>query len=634
MQRNFFSCVPLLALLLSSQVPLFPQGKATSEGLYNLFIGRGFKTDYQGLSPSQSEIYPRNIIVTIPAAPGSQSPSTGGSPTPAGSLENVFLIFPQEDVVEVPDPILELAGTLKGSNQPFTVKLVLAANEGNSPLPQSEEFQHPSGISVFAENLDGGENSCVIITRRGFRSRISSGGGGTVAPIWLIKSLKDSCEEQDISTWLPNSASFLYRLGFISEDDSLSLFLGESIPAAGLYLRSMEDAIRVLPDTLEKLSQTDTSSWDVHYSYVSFLSLEFWLDETFFLLCYISAAIIVLLRICFSTLGNSDKKTAIIKDLSKSWYLILVLLAFTAGILELSQHIPLLQSRLAAATLGQRLVTVMAATLLLFMLFSRFKIFISFGSASRIMLLMAACNIFIFCAMDISFLFLFFFEYLACLLARRTKGRLAIVATMILMATPFIPHAVNIFLSSNPRSLARFARPGPVGNLFTALIIFPFQVQFLRLLMQMDFFSQKKRRFVLIRLLSAILFISASVFSFAMFYFLILRTLAYPGLYSMMKRIPTMTLPEIPRFSADADHDYIQAVYSSDDFMEYKFISLTVRAEEGCQLLRYDVSLETESGIPLNDCNYSYSLSGRHKAYIAVPDNPSTDLSIVFTCSQ
>ncbi|MBQ3799595.1 MAG: hypothetical protein II837_04790, partial [Treponema sp.] len=72
----------------------------------------------------------------------------------------------------------------------------------------------------------------------------------------------------------------------------------------------------------------------------------------------------------------------------------------------------------------------------------------------------------------------------------------------------------------------------------------------------------------------------------------------------------------------------------ADGFMEYNFVTMTIRSGGTSRILRYDVTLETESGIPLNDCNYGYSLSGRHKAYIAIPDKPSSDISIVFTSEK
>ncbi|MBP5463713.1 MAG: hypothetical protein J6Y13_00790, partial [Treponema sp.] len=396
-----------------------------------------------------------------------------------------------------------------------------------------------------------------------------------------------------------------------------------------------EDFGTPLQTVLQKLANANTGSWDSHYSFVSILSLEFWLDETFFLLCYIAAAFVVLLRLCFSTVRQTERNKAIVTDLSQSWYLIIVLLAFTVGILQLSQKIPGLNSPFIAATLGERLAIVIAASLLFFKVLSKLKIIISSESVSRIMLFMAACNIFIFCAQDISFLFLVLFEYVTCLLARRAKRKLPIIVSLILMFIPFIPHAVNILMSANPWALARLSNPGIAGNLITALIIFPFQLQFLRLMMQMEFFVRRKKSFVLVRLLSMLLFIGACVCLFAFSYFLIIRTMLFANLPRRDEQQP-MIRPEMlrPSFSEEGDEDYIRVSYSTDDFMEFKFTNVIVAPAEGVSVLRYDICLETESGIPLNDCNYGYSLSGRHKAYIEIPDNPSSALDIVFTCEK
>ena len=199
LQRIFFWLLPPLALLPPSAGAAFPQDAATSRELHALCTGRGFQTDYQGLSPSQSDIYPRNIIVTIP--PAEAAPGTEAASRPR--LECVFLTFPQGEIAGRRDDFLSFADSLTLSGLPFTVKILLAANEGGPPLPPpGEGFEHPTGIRVFAEGLNGGEGSCAIVSRTGLRNQISSGGGGTVAPIWLVKSLREACEETGSSVWL------------------------------------------------------------------------------------------------------------------------------------------------------------------------------------------------------------------------------------------------------------------------------------------------------------------------------------------------------------------------------------------------------------------------------------------------
>ena len=136
-QRIFFRFLPLVVLLLAPSA--FPQSAGTSVELYTLFIGRGYKTDYQGLSPSQSEIFPRNILISIPAA-GQAAATDMADSLPAGKdgglqvspkekrLENVTLIFQQRDVAESKERFLGFAEELAGAALPFRVTLLLAAN--------------------------------------------------------------------------------------------------------------------------------------------------------------------------------------------------------------------------------------------------------------------------------------------------------------------------------------------------------------------------------------------------------------------------------------------------------------------------------------------------------------------------
>lgn len=638
MQRKLQRKIIKLNLLILAFYTIFislsySQELSLDESLYNTLIETEFKPSYQSLSSSEQSIYPQNILLYLPKNTVSQNTS---SISKTKKLETLLITFTQEDIKSDTQGFLTFLRTLEAKELPLDILITLTANDniGKILFPHSENH-HPSGTEAIASYITNTENTCAIAIIKGENNRIVSGGSGLTSPLWLVKKIKDSCTENNIKTWLPNSATFLYRLRFTREDERVSPFFDASIPAIGLYTKQIQDSYTVLATVAEKLSVTNISAWDSHYSYISFFGIEFWLNETFYLFFYIIFSFIVLFSACFTGFSSSNKNRALLRDLSRNWYQIVLIITITALSLYFSNKIKFLHFPLAIINLGVELVFVMLISLIIFTIQSGLKILVAYEACSRLVLFSSIINIFIFTCIDISFLFLFSFEYIACYIAKNAKTKPSIIFSLILMILPFIPQTANILFAAAPRTLKRITDIDILGTLLISVALFPFQIQFFRLLILMDIFGNRKKNTIILKIIRIIVFIASSVAAFIGLYLAILSSIIYIGISKNLFLIPRKPIATQKSFIQDNSKDFVELSFSQSDFAEYAFNSLLISNEtkdsHSCKILRYDIKIETESGVPLNDCNYPYSLLGRHKAYIELPDYPAAPVSIVFT---
>ena len=628
LQRLFF--IVLLALL-SNILSAENDDHNLSAFLSDAFNNKGFPTEYQGLVPSDPAKFPQNIIINI------QPQEDKEEVAPARDVETVIFAFTQEYAEADMEGFSAFVQTLRDLKLPYTLQILLSANDVNRKLPRDELSIHPTGTAVFANAIStASETSCALVLEEaeGSTHAIRPGGAGDVSPLWLVRTIKNACNAHRLVSQLPNSVAFLYRLGFVNENARVSSFLAQSIPAAGLTIGHTEADYAVLCTIASGLAEVNSSIWDRHYSYVHipFVELEFWLNETYFAFCYLIFAGIILFQLCFTRFSPNQKDAAVFKDMARVWYLIPLLVIFTTAILHATQ-IFFSSVRRPSLLLGYKLIATFLATLLLLVFQSLINFKLSNQANNFTLLLVCRLNIFIFCAIDLSFLFLFFFEYIICYLTKDFKKTIALIGVFLLMLLPFLPAATNIMLYSGPFSLFKFARSSLAGNFFISCIIFPFQLQFQRLLMSLDISNKQRRRSLIRRFAYSILFVAISIAAFSLFYFFLANKLLTTSIQNMLSIHPT--IPERRQnFESDSGHEYISISLSEETFMEFKLHHVMVKSDETVKILRYNITIEAPAAVPCYDCNYNYTISGKNKAYLLLPDNPDGDLAIVYSSEQ
>ncbi len=620
-----------LAETAVSEKDVQSQSYSDSE-LFDLCKTASLDPRYQGLTQTDFSIYPQNIIFTIPKSNVSQIP-------PVCSLTNITFAFTQEFVQSDTKAFLDFVQKLKKADLPLSVTVLLAANDEKHFLLEDMPLIHNTGTSVYAKTLNKTESTAVIVVRQRMlkttQNSIIPGGAGDVSPLWLVRSLKIACSQNLLDSHLPNSAAFLYRMHLMNEDERVSCFLEEGIPAVGLHAANVKDGYSILLTAAENLLTTSTSKWDRHYSciYIPVLDFEIWLNETFFCLCYFLLSLIILFYLCFSTFTFKAKNIAAVKDVFRSWYYILILIAFTTASLYFSQKISDRLFSLPILIFGQKFIITFCATILLFLIQGYLNILFSYNLSSALLVFSATANIFIFTGIDLTFLFLFIFEYFICNLASKTKTRLSAIFYLFLMFLPFIPYAINILMSSNPMLLFKISRLSLLKNMLISFIIFPFQIQFLRLLILFEFFGERRQHGFFRRFVYSLiyLFISTAAFSLLL---LLCVTFVFKESFSFFNLFQNHAADRVPAARMkidDSTDDDIQISCKNSQFMEYTLSELALQKSADCKVLRYDISISCEKEIPVYDCNYDYSFENKNKVLIHIPDNPRSTVNIVFT---
>lgn len=633
-------------------MPLSGDGVQSGKNIYAALKNAGFSPEFQGLSPTDAALFPQNITVRIP-----------GTEERARTL--VFA-FTQEFAEADIDAIIRFLHAVESEHVSFPVLVLLSANDSTAGLPADSMHIHPSGTETFSQ-AEAAENTCAIVIEEALPGSpegthpLIPGGGKDVSPLWLVQAMQSAAEAGGHKAVIPKTVAFLYRLGLSDEKARVSAFLAQEIPAAGILLGHTEQDFGILLRTARVLDQMRGAAvWDRHYSHISvpLLGYEFWVNEAFFATCYLLFAAAVLFMLCFLSFRDSTRNKAILADLARTWYLIPLLIAATTAALTVSQRFLLRVPQLAAdpvLLLGAKLLAIFTLSLLLFILEVRFNFKVSFHAAGYCLLFVAAANIFVFCSIDLTLLFIFVLEYAACLLAQRAKRMSTVMFTLALLFIPFIAPAANIVLSTNRQSLHDFAACTVAGNALAACMLYPLQMQWKRLLIISDIFDPSRPFASRRKLLHGISFILLSLAALIALYLAASGFIALTGLSAgkflpqgrfILQKAAAAVGKVLPGDEGGQDADsggtVIQAAeplrtavtVSSEPFSELLIRRISIRCPESSAVQRLEVSVENPGGVPLYDCNYDYRFGGKDRVFFCLPDKPAGQVDIVYSCGR
>ena len=610
-KQKFFSIFRLLIAVALIYPCLSIYAESYSSIIFEKLRNNGFYVEYQGLTPSEPRIFPQNVIIhTV---------------THTDNAEEVILSFTQEHISKCENQFIDFMNDIKTMNLSFSLTILLSAcDEGI--FYSKEDLFHPHGTQVFTSSLTDSSVRCSVVVQEKDSSihNIIAGGNGDVSPLWLVKLLKESCTTNEESFFIPNSASFLYRLHLIDNNHRVSAFLNQSIPTAGITVGYSEGDFKILTNMLlllqSKMEQSLTAyTWDRHYSYIYIpvINLELWINETFFVFSFMLLSTFILFFICFSSFSKTQKNIAILKDLLRTWYLIPIFIILTALCLQYTQQFFTSITDSPVFLAGLKTIATFLIFNIIFLLQITLSLRVSYNVNKYTIILISAINIFIFCSIDISFMFLFLVEFLICFIACRTSGIISIFITFLLMLLPFVPSAINLLSASNYQALIKFSAPKLTGNMLIACIIFPFEIQWQRLLIVL-----RKRFKTFIPIVITLLFL-VCIFIGVFFY----------GINSISP-LSEKTERSDPVFSIKDEDNFVLISTDREDFLDFNINTLTIKASEDVSVIRYNIIIEAEDTVPLYECNYEYEVITREKIFIKTPDLPEYDVSIVYTCDK
>lgn len=607
MQKFFlFSILLIQALAFST----YSYAENYSDTLFTALKNKDYSVERQGLTPSDASNFPQNIILRKTFKKDVDT--------------EIIFSFTQEYVSRCEEDFFQFLDDISQMPLNYNVTILLSAGD-ESNFFTIADFLHPHGTWIFTSGLTETNVKCAVIVQEKDSNvhEIISGGNGEVSPLWLIKDLKEACTKNNENFFIPNSVAFLYRLRLIDNNQKVSAFLTQSIPAAGITVSYKPSDFKILKTFLllqsEKMEQNTTPTWDRHYSYIHIpiLNLELWINETFFVFCFILFSFFIIFFISFSSFSRTQKNIAILKDLFRTWYMIPFLIIATTFVLQQTQQFFLSITDNPILLIGYKIISSFIIFNILFILQIRFSFNVSYNVSKYAIIIIAAANIFLFCGIDLSFLFLFFFEFCVCYIACKTSTIFSIFISFILMLSPFVPSSLNFISASNYQALLRFASPGWSGNFLIACIIFPFEIQWQRLLIIL-----KRRMKHFIPAVICLLIIDC-VFIYMFFSGILIHSFFSERIQNPINRSLN--------FEVHDEENYIDLSATNEDFLDFNIHRLTLKAKENVTVIRYDISIESDDIIPLYECNYEYVVLGKNKIFVQIPDYPQSDVTLIYS---
>ncbi len=581
-----------------------------SHAFLKLLITNDIACEKQPLTSFESENFPFNITARIN--------SSAENSIAISERNNLIISFTQDFALKNSSAIVDFIKCIEQKKLPYDVELLFSVND-YSTLPSEIERYNPGGTAFFVSNHVNSDSSFAIIVEEDYSPSIELiSGSSDIAPLWLVKSVKEACLEYSSRKLISSSFFVFYRNGYFRENKRVSAFLEEHIPALSITSDGSQETFDILLCAADKLVSARSDDWERHYDFFTVARKTFCLNEKVFSTVYVLLAFIIFSILCFLTFRGSNKFRIRIKAVLRIWFIIPEFIILNFSFFYLSSFI------FSLTPLSPQIIIPLEFLISIFLpvFLINFQMQHSVKkytfAVGIIMLLSGIINVFIFANFDISLIILFFIEYLILLVSVYVRNPLLLILILFLQLIPFVPYTIDFLNFATAESINRLLRPSLLKSFILSTIIFPLQLQIIRILFSLLKYS--KKTIVIIKQK-----IQAQTFIFILFtifciIFIFSTTLLFNTSYSS-KKAASHTVMEYP-----AEH----IVYSVKDspFMELTNHKLNINAS--IDVIRYIVKIEQQDSVPLYDSNFAYTLINPHTACFSLPDNPGRNIEIVY----
>lgn len=598
------------------------KGIELSEKVEELLYSEGLYPMRQNLTKTGSNAFPFNIILTFTASETALN-------------DTIIIAFTQEEFIKHNNAVLNFLNRIEKIRRKCNIQILLSCGDKNI-LSGNEETE---GSKVFASSIEESENTAGIFLQFAQNSSeknvVYPGAKGSTSPSYLVRKIQESFAESGITVSIPTLTLPLYRLGFLDGEKRMQSFISEDIPSVLIEFGN-EGSIFGVEKLIENYKDISKEDWDKHYSFVFG---KIFLPEKFYVILFIVISGTALFLIFgFSFIGKDHHIRR--KEFLRHLYLIPVLIAISLASLILAQLIvtstPFLEKTPLLFQWTFKIAFSAIFITAIFVFHERKVGSIKPQIMGYLSVLVAALNIFIFSAIDLSFIFLFLFEYSIIYIFQHTKKRKWILTAMIVCTIPFIPYGQLIVSQNNSIEIKNFVTCTPVMNLLQSIVLFPFQIFYFRFLNAMKILRKHKKlkiRSILFRTsLSTVSLISALSIG-------ILLIFAATKIFqsNIGEKVANFIIfsprskPEIKLTEDEADD--FQIFIQEEQQIGLNNQILRIKSEK--QSLRYTISAIGQNGIPLYDSDFNYDLfEDEKKAVFIIPDNPPNDFTINFISNE
>ena len=265
---------------------------------------------------------------------------------------------------------------------------------------------------------------------------------------------------------------------------------------------------------------------------------------------------------------------------------------------------------------GIKILVAFFITSLLFVIQNRFFL-ISFSEQAFPYLIdiVEIVNICLFSSFDVSFIVLFAMEYVFSYLSRMLRSIVPLLFGIIFMLLPFAPYIFEALRFIDKNNFELIVHCSPQINLLFTMIILPFEFMWLRILVR----KQK----VLIGYAFIHLFVSAFVI------FLLTQAVIFYQKHFIKDKIDENEEITYEIIKSNA-YNVVNAAINESEFLGMYTKHLHLQAKK--DILRYEISVSSQSGSPVFDCAYDFDVKdGAKQASFTLPDNPPLDFLLSYS---
>ena len=610
----------ILHILLLTPVFSAPvRGLSLSLALETLMKKKNFDTVTEPLSVTSQDQFPYNVLVYFPRNKEDDTSSEKKWTQAASDSQRNLLIYAvtQEDAYDHLDSLLTFLTQLDNSSRSCDCIVLFSAQEDSSVgLPLTL-----TGTESFARTFEDAERSAAVVIDFGQSSvtEIHIGNISRTAPLWLTRQLSAACTQTKTAYSYADKFASLYRLGLLPGNRRMNAFISSNIPAISIVFPLRPD-LSSLSQLAVLYDSGQSATWDSHYLFFHILGRDFWIGESFFFGFSLILGTILLLLLCTSTFkgkNGEDYK----KEFMRSWFFIPLTIAVTFLSLYLGQalcrHLPLLARSSPVVQFGIKLLFALFFNAIFFGI----QEFLRFYSVQFIhgyfIYLIGISNVFIFSTLDLIFFLTFMIEYICIYVARKSVRIIPLILSVLLMLAPAIPYIYQLTRYARPQDLQQLVFGSPLLNLLLALLIFPFLIMWIRMIVRLQF-SLIENRFSLKKLI-----VRESISTGIMVTLILISASALAMLSNQSRKRQTESKPEIINENRYSFH--IDA--NKTEFLDMTTQHVTIASKE--DVLKYEVAISSEDGIPLYDSTYDYTVNEElTTAFFTLPDYPPRTITI------
>lgn len=622
--RNFILIFTLA--LFCTAMPLFPQEFQSRYEISN-FTSRyleekGFDVQETHFVPKHEGKFPYNITVEIEKAEITKSNMDEFSMNSIKNpIEDVIFAFTQDFFCTNPGFIVDFINQTKANHLPYNCTMLFACDAEHVVLDVPQKVQ--GGTDFFADRLYDSDSTCayVIFDEEVSPKQIRTTGGGNISPMWIVKTAEKAYRTNQQPISVQSGLLYSTKSSFFKETPRLSSFKKNEIICAGIPLGHTLKDLDILRTIQMDLIESRNSERNTHYNNLSFGSLSIWINESALTVIYLTFAVIVLVSLCFSSFTYNAKNEAIFRDIARTWFTLPAYILTSTLFLFIFQKV-FLFSKDYSPIIYYTLKTFFSI-LLLFILSSlqiMKRLRISISAISFQTKTICALNIFVFTFMDLSLMFVFIIHYLIVFFSHKTQNKILTISSLVMLVIPMLHPSTSLFLNTDPVKIGNFLNASMGPNIMYSMILIPFVFQWIRcaLILNIGEHANGKYR----KLFTTV--ITSCIFCMILFSIFTCGTVGIVHTLTKAAKSEFIMVEDISTCKADYE-------YSHTDSFDMVNHVIKIKCPEGKRIERCIATLTSQSGSPLYDSNFNYTMKSSNEAVLEIPDGADEDIALMFS---